>query len=58
MKIKEQIKQRPPCACYYCQEWIEETDFYRIDFLDKPMCLECYEWIQEDLFDKPDNQPT
>lgn len=49
---KEQ--KRPPCPCFYCQEWIEETDYYRLDFLGRSMCLDCYDWIHEDLFDKPD----
>jgi len=52
--VKEEIQQ-PPCACHYCQDWIDEFDFYRLDFLGREMCLGCYEWIHEDLFDKPDN---
>ena len=46
--------QTPPCSCHYCQEWIDETDLYRRDFLGRAMCLGCWDWIHEDLFDKPD----
>lgn len=51
--MKEEQK-RPPCPCYYCGEWIEDIDYYRIDFLGRLMCLDCYDWIHQDLFDKPD----
>lgn len=47
--------QTPPCACWYCQEWIEEFEMYRLDFLGRAMCLGCYDWIHQDLFDKPED---
>lgn len=46
--------QTPPCACYYCQEWINDDELYRLDFIGRVMCLDCYKYIVEDYFDKPD----
>ena len=51
--MKKEI-QTPPCECYYCQEWIDYYELYRLDFLGRVMCLDCYKYIIEDYFDKPD----
>lgn len=60
MKEDSMNKYTPPCPCHYCNDWIDEYDFYRIDILGRSMCLECYAWLQQDRFDAPEdtNIPT
>lgn len=42
------LPNKPPCACSECGDWIEETDFYRMDGMMRPICTVCYDLFHSD----------
>ena len=43
------LRPSPPCPCSWCNDWIEETDFfYRDPFSGKPICIACWDFMPDE----------